>query len=251
VRDVDLSIFRTGHFAEAALEGDGDALGWRAGARWRGSRGWSFGLAVHGETELRFSGGVDYTVAELGSFSLDQAIMTLFQDGPAATALALPLTGSVGAGRVGPRWSWEVSGTWTDWSVMDAVIVDLEPIEVGGQSLVVEEFVVNDWSDAVALRFGARRRVSDRFSWSAGAFWDQSPVPARTIDPLLPDSDRLSATGGATLTRGRLTVDLAAQLVRFEGADSKGTDNPFPAAWDGFVAAFAVTAGWTFGGGEP
>jgi long-subunit fatty acid transport protein len=155
---------------------------------------------------------------------------------------------SLGVGKVSTHGSWEAGVQWTHWSVMKSVVVDLDPIEVDGQSLVVEEFVVNDWSDAWAVRFGVRRFASPKLSWAAGAYWDQSPVPARTADPLLPDSDRLSVTGGLTWTLGRFDLDVAAQVVRFAGVDSRGTTNPFPAEWDAFVASLAVTAGWRFGG---
>ncbi len=127
-------------------------------------------------------------------------------------------------------------------------MIDLEPIEAGGQSLVVEEFVVNDWSSTWAIRGGVRRRVGERWSWAAGAYWDQSPVPRRTADPLLPDSDRLSATGGATYDRGRFTLDVAGQWMRFDGQDTRGTSNPFPSEYQSSILGFAVTAGWRWGG---
>lgn len=250
VRHVDLSVFRNGHEAVADLAGDGGAWAYRLGTRWEGASGLRFGAALHGETDLSFGGTVDYTVEPLGAFSLDQAIMTLFQDGPAATTLTLPAVVTVGLGRVAEPWSWGADLTWTHWSVMQSVIVDLEPIEAGGQELVIEEFVVNDWHDTWALRLGARRRVSERWSWAAGAYWDQSPVPLRTVDPLLPDSDRLSVTGGATWRGRRLTLDVAGQLVFFEGADSRGTENEFPAAYESSVLALAVTFGWRWGGGS-
>jgi long-chain fatty acid transport protein len=251
VRDVDLSIFRFGHQAEADLTGDGSSLGWRAGARWRGASGWAFGAAFSGDTSIRYRGRVDYTVPLLGSFSLDQAITTLFQDGSAATTLTLPATAIVGVGRAGARWTWGADIAWTHWSVQDQVVIDLEPIRVGDESLVVPEFTTNDWRDTWAVRGGVRRKVSDRWSWSAGGYVDPTPVPVRTADPLLPDSDRVSVTGGVTLRFRRFTLDLAGQLVRFEKLDTRGTTNELSALYDASVAAIAVTGGWSWGASAP
>ncbi len=247
VRDVDLSIFRRGHSAEADLRGDGSAWGYRLGARWQGASGWRFGLAFHGQTELTFAGDVDYTIVPLGAFSLDQAIETLFQDGPASTALTLPATAWAGVGHVGARWSFEVAATWTNWSVMDEVIVDLETIEAGGYELVINEFLTPTWHDAWALRAGARRKMNDRWWLAAGLGFDASPVPKRTADPLLPDSDRVLLSAGVTRQTRRLMIDVGLQAVRFEPLDTKGTGNEFESSYDSFALALTATASWRFG----
>jgi long-chain fatty acid transport protein len=252
VRDVDLSIFRRGHSAEADLTGDGAAWGWRAGARWRGAKGWSFGMAWHGQATLTFRGDVDYTVVPLGAFSLDQAIATLFVDGPASTSLTLPATGWIGAGRVSPngRWSWEIAATWTDWSVMDEVIVDLVPIEAGGTQLVINEFLSPQWHDAWAFRAGGRHALGAKWSLDAGFSLDESPVPVKTADPLLPDSDRVMLCLGATRQSERLALDFGVQVLRFETLDTAGSGNTFPSEYESSVVALSATVSWRFGARE-
>ena len=247
-RNVDLDIFQPGAQADADLTGSGHALGWRLGVRWTGKSGWRFGFSARGDTNLTFRGKVDYTPPVFGSASLDRAVQNLFQDGPAGTTLTLPATLTVGVGRVHAKWTWGADLWWTHWSVLDKVIIDLEPIEVGGQSLVVEEFTVNNWRDVSSLRLGVKRQVGAHWSWSTGAYLDSSPVPRETADPLLPDSDRTSVTGGVTLWRGRFSLDLAAQLVVFDSLDTAGTSNSFPSAYDAAVKAISATCAWTWGG---
>jgi len=247
VRDVDLSIFRRGHSAEADLTGEGSAWGWRAGTRWQGKTGWRFGTTWHGQTTLTFEGDVDYTVVPLGAFSLDEAIATLFVDGPASTALTLPATAWIGAGRSREKLSWEIGLTWTNWSVMDEVIVDLEPIEAGGTQLVINEFLTPRWHDAWAVRAGGRFALTQTWALAAGIARDLSPVPVKTADPLLPDSDRLLLSFGATRTGSRLTLDLGVQAVRFDELDTKDSGNELEASYDSSVLAFGATATWRFG----
>lgn len=247
VRDVDLSIFRRGHSAEADLHGDGSAWGWRLGARWAGGSGWRFGFTWHGQTDLTLDGGIDYTVVPLGAFSLDQAIATLFVDGPASTTLTLPATAWAGAGREGERVTWEAAVTWTNWSVMDQVIVDLAPVEAGGLTLVTTQFLTPRWRDAWAVRVGGRLKLAGPWSVSAGLGYDATPVPRETADPLLPDSDRVQLAAGVSHRRARLAVDLGVQALRFASLDTKDTGNPLEARYRSSALAFAATVSWRFG----
>ena len=247
VRDVDLSIFRRGHSAEADLRGSGSTWGWRLGARWAGKSGWRFGFAWHGQADLKLDGDIDYTVVPLGAYSLDQAIATLFVDGPASTTLTLPAIGWMGVGHEGERLTWETALTWTNWSVMDQVIVDLAPVEAGGLTLVTTQFLTPRWHDAWAVRAGVRAKLAGPWSVSGGVGFDESPVPRKTADPLLPDSDRIQLAAGVTHRRAHLSVDLGVQALRFAPLDTKGSGNSLEANYRSSALAFAATVSWRFG----
>ena len=182
----------------------------------------------------------------LGAYSLDQAIERLFQDGPASTTLTLPASAWLGAGQANPKWGWEAGLTWTNWSVMKDVIVDLVPVESGGYSFVTTQFLTPTWHDAYAVRASMSRSLGAKWALLAGAAYDASPVPKRTADPLLPDSDRTLLSVGVSHASTHLTLDFGVQGVFFEPLDTKGTGNAFESAYDSQALAIGFTAGWRF-----
>ena len=58
----------------------------------------------------------------------------------------------------------------------------------------------------------------------AGYFFDQTPVPDETVDPLLPDADRHSFSFGAGLHNAFCTLDLAYMWVHFVDRDVHNQD---------------------------
>ena len=92
---------------------------------------------------------------------------------------------------------------WTFWS-------SFQQLKITNTS--VPTYNVNkaqNWKDVMAYRVGLEYRVSDPLALRAGFSYDPTPVPAETLSPLLPDSDRFYYTLGAGLKFGNWTVDLS------------------------------------------
>jgi long-chain fatty acid transport protein len=66
-----------------------------------------------------------------------------------------------------------------------------------------------NWTDSNLYRLGGQYTFSPRFALRAGVLYDETPQPVESMDPLLPDADRVAFTGGFgwTLAKG-VVLDL-------------------------------------------
>ncbi len=96
------------------------------------------------------------------------------------------------------------------------------------------------------MRVGGEYWLKDDMALRLGFLYDQSPVPAKSITPLLPDADRTGFTFGFGKTFGNMTLDVAAMYLMFADADTEGL-----AALNGIyknsALLFAVNLGMAIG----
>jgi long-subunit fatty acid transport protein len=70
-----------------------------------------------------------------------------------------------------------------------------------------------DWDDNLTARLGAEAQVKPSLVLRAGAYFDSSAVPDRTIERQYLDDDKLGVAAGASLALGRWRVDAAVDVV--------------------------------------
>ncbi len=89
--------------------------------------------------------------------------------------------------------SLELDAQWVQWSSYDKLRFELQKGLVVGpnkKQMVLEE--VKDYQDAVQLRVGMDWAILDEhLSLRLGFLWDQNPVPDKSVDPTLPDTQRV------------------------------------------------------------
>jgi long-chain fatty acid transport protein len=113
------------------------------------------------------------------------------------------------------------------WSVYERLLVDFE------DDATTDSEQVNRWETSVSVRGGAEYRVLPWLAARAGLFYDPSPVPAATIAPNSPDSNRLGVTTGlgARLPWG-VSIDAFYAYIHFLGQHSENAEN-LDASYDG------------------
>src|SRR5207253_2916274 len=97
----------------------------------------------------------------------------------------------------GVAWSpgdWILEGDidWYQWSTFRnlAIVFTDRPD--------LTENVVESYKNTFQYRFGVERRMGDHYAVRGGYFFDQSPAPAASVSPLLPDADRHGLALGGT-----------------------------------------------------
>jgi long-chain fatty acid transport protein len=106
----------------------------------------------------------------------------------------------------------------------------------------------------VAVRVGGEYRVTDPLALRLGFVYDPTPVPADTLSPLLPDSDRLFYTAGAGYKLGAWTIDLAYMYVDKRDRTVNNqvnlapprTGSGFNGSWSGDAHLVALDVGYRF-----
>ncbi len=185
-----------------ALSGTALGVGGRAGVSYRPPSlpGWSFGATYRSPVQLDFAGNADFDASPTYRASLPP-------DGSVKTSVRLPQT--IGAGvafRPIPEWELELDGSWRGWSSYDSLSIELPD----GSETVSNK----DWRDAFALRIGTEYTLAERWSARLGFIWDQTPVPATTLDFQLPDANRIDISFGVgALLTSAVRVDVAALHV--------------------------------------
>lgn len=196
-----------------------------------------FDLAVHAQLMDDLSLGLTYRsrsgvpLQGVADFDVPSAFSSTFPDQAVSARLALPDRLVLGA-------SWRgvvLDLAWTTWSVNQALVFDLSESDDVVQA--------NGWSNSLALRLGGEH-VQGPWQVRGGVYVDGltgSPVPAQTLSPSSPDSERIGLTVGA----GRSIVDHVVVNVSLEHLRllQRQSESPDAAQASYFGSAWAAGIG--------
>lgn len=191
--DIELENKRfTGTAAEPdqKLEGDNWEAGWNIGAL--------FWLTEEIRLGASYRSRVDHDVD--GTFKISGIL-----DTGAKANIELPAVLYLGAAWMWESLTLEFDAHWTEWSTYEKLEVNLDT----GSSILSEK----DWEDVWAYRFGAEYKLNEMFDLRAGLVFDESPIPDRTLDVLVPSGDRWLFTMGLGVHYTKWTFDFAYNIV--------------------------------------
>jgi long-chain fatty acid transport protein len=117
----------------------------------------------------------------------------------------MPATLQLGVAYTLNRLTLEVDADWTFWSTFKTLAIDIRD----NNGLLPDAVRPENWDDVVGVNIGLEYRVTDPLALRLGFRWDPTPVPAETLSPLLPDSDRLFYCAGAGYKVRNWTFDLS------------------------------------------
>jgi len=124
---------------------------------------------------------------------------------PAVLKLDFPHLLSLGyAYRPNKRWKVEFDVEWVGWSAVDTIPVTL----VG----MADQKIVKDWNDTISYRLGMELRTSSQWRLWAGYLFLPTPVPDRTFEPSLPDTDTHIFCLGLEWKKERFSLALSQEL---------------------------------------
>jgi long-chain fatty acid transport protein len=213
-----------------ALSGRAFGVGGRAGILYHPDAShWSIGLTYRSPVRLDFRGTADFDAPPAYRASLPL-------DGDVATSITLPHTLQLGI-QFEPlsAWELEVDASWRGWSSYDHLDIELPNGDVTRSDKA--------WKDSFTLRLGTEFSFAKHVVGRLGVIWDQSPVPAKTLDFQLPDADRVDLTAGlGAALSANLRVDVGA-LYAVPAERSTSTDDPLEPPIKG---RFKV-GGWVLG----
>jgi long-chain fatty acid transport protein len=112
--------------------------------------------------------------------------------------------------RMWDKWTFATGILWTGWSVYDELAPKFR------DSLFVPPSMKSapqDWRDVFAFHFGVQYRFNPTWIFRGGYIFDQSPVPERTLSPMVPDVDGHILSLGIGYNRGNLAIDIASMAL--------------------------------------
>ncbi len=111
------------------------------------------------------------------------------------------------------------------------------------------ENIEKDWDDTMGIKLSGNYVVSRAGGAAhrvrAGLFLDESPIPAETLAPDVPDGEgRQEIAFGYGYATDSFTFDASYFLIDFE--DSTSTDPDFPANYSGDVQILSASVGFRY-----
>jgi len=167
------------------LDRDMDAndvgFGYNLAATFRPTPAWRIAATYRSKVDLTLDGDADLS-AFVGPYPVDA------YSGSSDLDLTLPAVFSLATSYTFDRLTLEVAWNRTFWS--DIEELDFNYSQPLGPALAVfDQPVIKDWKDSDALRFGLTYQWSQRLLTTMGFAIDNTPIPERTLNFELPDSD--------------------------------------------------------------
>jgi long-chain fatty acid transport protein len=221
----------------------GDDIGWNLGVLFKPTDRLRIGASYRSDMDIELDGEADFTQISTGNAQLDAVVKAGFpQDDTINTVFPFPAIAAVGvAFSPTERVDVELDITHMTWSRFEALSVDFT--NQPARSFVREQ----NWNDSSAYRLGTNIQATEHWDVRLGTIYDENPQPTESVNPLLPDADRISFTLGAGWHRGPFIVDAAAFVVHFKDRSTGGV-NPegFEGTYETDAVLWCLNLGYRF-----
>ncbi len=220
-----------------SLEASGSGWGLNAGALYRGEN-FSIGFNWRSGFKIDFEGDLDLENPQVQILApYDQLIpagpvaqamaQIIPSEGDASTSFKFPHILGVGAAfNLSESLILSADIHYILWSSFDRYVVGVDvPIAVPGFEFSDKE-VDEDWEDSFIFRGGIQYQMNENLALRAGIFYDQTPQPVESMDPVLPDASRWGFTGGIGYSAGNFSIDVAYQYEPFDKRTSPNRNIP-------------------------
>lgn len=195
-------LFPTSRYSkEGTVEVAGSAfgVGANAGVQLTLIDNLKIGLALRSAVDLSFSGDANFDLPE----EVTPEIKANFPDQGGTANVTLPHSISFGIGWVQRGLTIEASTQITLWNSYDELRLNFETGRPTPSSASPR-----DWTVVPMFRLGGQYMI-DQLALRAGVAYDVSPAPDETVDPTLPDNDRIIFSLGSGYDFGPVNVDVA------------------------------------------
>ncbi len=204
--------------AATRLEGDDDAFGWNVGATFSADDNNHFGIAYRSEMSYEVEG--DITFSNAGA-ALSTASGSPVAPGRYAGTADIDLPASLQlsyAGDLSERTRLLLGVEWTEWSSLDALVVESPSLAFNP----TEEF---DWNNTVRYSLGMNHELARGTVLRVGVAKEDATQGTDNRSAISPDSDRVWATLGAGFSPSEnMTIDVGYAHIFVDDADINRAD---------------------------
>jgi long-chain fatty acid transport protein len=205
--------------AEANLQSNTNTgIGFNLGLLAKPTESLALGVGYRHKVKVDYDGTATFTQIPTGNTQFDALVKPSLPAGQPALKTSIEFPSILTSGVAYTMKDWTIAADvdwyhWTTFQTLGIVFVD-QP----GLSQSLAENYTNSWQ----FRFGVERRLNETWAVRAGYCRDNSPVPAISVTPLLPDADRDIFALGLSWTSGRLRLDAGAWYLHFHDRSTEG-----------------------------
>ncbi len=184
---------------EIELAGSAFGVGANAGIQVTLIEKLKLGLAYRSAVGLSFDGQADFRVPS----DVPVTVAANFEDGAGGGSVTLPHSFAFGVGWADSDFTVEASANLTLWNSYDELRIQFASGRPAPFSVAPR-----NWSASPTFRLGGEYRFLGRYTARLGAAYDINAAPDNTVDPTLPDQDRIIFTAGFGTKFDWFTADL-------------------------------------------
>lgn len=220
-----------------------------------GSGSWGYSLALHGKMdrlhlglayrssiECEYDGEATFNIpaSPYGS-TVDSIVKTYLPDTGGDTKIEMPATVQVGLGfDITDKLYAEFDVLWHQWSTYDSLDIDFEA------DVLPDVAQRKDWDDVMSYRLGLYYQATDALSLFGGYYYDETPVPDDTLDPILPCADRNSFQFGAGYDFGQFEIQGAYMYLMFDDRETTTNYRGINGDYEGRTHILSAQVSYTF-----
>jgi len=210
------------------------AIGWNVGLLGKLDGGFSIGATYRSNVKIDYTGKASFTHYLTGYPDFDAIVGSELPFGSkptAKTSIKYPDETRFALAWHGSKLGIEVDYVRMGWSSFKNL-----PIDLVGYPFLSETRPEN-YEASACTRLGVEYKASPSLAWQFGVLYDKNPVPAASVSPLLPDSDRRGATIGASIGLSPKTrLDISYMYLPFKERSTGGVN------YDNYEGTYKTTA---------
>jgi long-chain fatty acid transport protein len=178
------------------------------------------GISYHSTIQHHLAGDIDYTLDSAGLGNAIKAATGLFSNSRASADLTTPDSVNFGLrAAVAPQITALFELDWTDWEHFHQLqVISANPVQPA-------DITAANWQSGWFSSVGLEYRPDDQWSFRTGVAYDQTPIPSLTLDPRIPDADRVTLAAGVTY-RASDNADIKFAYEHLFIADRNISQNP-------------------------
>ncbi|MBN1551312.1 TonB-dependent receptor [bacterium] len=194
------------------------------------------GFVYRSEVDCSYEGNAKFNVTPTGyGAQIDTIVDGYFPDTKGETDITMPASASFGvAYDFTENFSMEFDVNWMGWSSYESLDLAFENEGIPDKSQN------KDWDDVFSYRLGARYLPTEKIRLFAGYYFDESPVPDNTLDPILPGADRHSFQIGAGYDFGNIVIEGAYQALMFDDRETTTNYLGIDGKYESFSNLFGI-----------
>lgn len=221
------------------LKGDGSNVNFNLGILYKPTDMLSLGVAYRSLTKLKFKGDAKFTQM--------QALTSFFPGGDGETELPMPADLKAGvAYKFNENFLAELDFEYVFWDAYDKLVLDIPDgpaFPLTGEPLQTSETQIKDYKNAYLIRLGGQYTM-EKLVLRAGFVYDMSPVPDKSLEPLLPDADRMEGSIGVGYQfTDKVRADVAYQYIKAKERTVTYPTNEFPGTYNSTANLVGLTLG--------
>ncbi|GAA0608579.1 MULTISPECIES: OmpP1/FadL family transporter [Thalassospira] len=176
----------------STIEGDDIGYGWTAGMNWEVTKTTRVGLSYISEVEHKLKGDITFDNAA-------KNLATPYTDRDANAKITTPESIAFGISHdLSDKWTVMGDVQWTNWNSVGDLVFNYSGL-INSASTATGSTTENyQWGTSWFGALGARYQYDEKWSFTGGVAYDETPIQTRNRNVRLPDSDRYWVSFGAT-----------------------------------------------------